>query len=245
MLSKELMAMEKKLHQGHRGRMREKFKINPALLEDHELLELALFYSVARQNTNETAHRLINNCGGFRRVFDAELEQLQEVEGVGEGTALYLRIISEIIARYSKQSHLITHPLSSRAELMQYLCSLFIGEAKEKVYLILLGSAGKLICVEEVGSGFAGLSEISMKKMNALVVQRNAVSAVLAHNHPDGIAKPSAQDLATTRRIQLIFEQLGVTLIDHFIVVDNECVPILHNNAPFEQEESKRKRKRK
>ncbi len=237
--------MEEKLHQGHRGRMRNRFKINPESLEDHELLELALFYSVSRQNTNETAHRLINDCGGFRRVFDTEMEQLQDVEGVGENTALYLRVIAEIIARYSKQSHLITHPLSSRAELMQYLCSLFIGESKEKVYLILLSSAGKIICVEEIGSGFAGMSEISVKKMNTLAVIKNAASAVLAHNHPDGIAQPSAQDIATTRRIQLIFEQLGVTLIDHFIVVDNECVPILHNNAPFDQEESKRKRKRK
>ena len=237
--------MNKELHQGHRGRMRNRFKINPESLEDHELLEMALFYPISRQNTNETAHRLINDCGGFRRVFDTEMEQLQKVEGVGENTALYLRIISEIIARYSREAHYITHPLTSRAQLMEYLCSLFIGESKEKVYLILLSSAGKVIKTEPIGSGFSGLSEISIKKMNALTVQTNAASAVLAHNHPDGIAKPSTQDIITTRKIQTILDHLGVTLIDHFIVVDNECVPILHNNAPFEQEKSKRKRKGK
>ena len=235
--------MEKELHQGHRGRMRDRFKIDPKSLEDHELLELALFYSVARQNTNETAHRLINNFGGFRRVFDAQMEELQEVEGVGENTALYLRVISEIISRYSRDAHYITHPLTSRAQLMEYLCSLFIGESKEKVYLILLSSSGKVIKTEPIGSGFSGLSEISIKKMNALAVGSNAASAVLAHNHPDGIAKPSAQDIATTRRIQIILEQLGVTLIDHFVVVDNQCVPILHNDAAFEQEKSKQKKR--
>ena len=237
--------MDKHLHQGHRGRMRDKFKINPALLEDHELLEIALYYPVARQNTNETAHRLINKFGSFRRVFDAEMEQLQEVEGIGENTAFYLRVISEIILRYSRDAHYITHPLTSRAQLMEYLCSLFVGESKEKVYLILLSSAGRIVHTEKIGSGFSGMSEISIKKMNALAVGKNAAAAVLAHNHPDGIAKPSAQDIATTRKIQIILEHLGVTLIDHFIVVDNECVPILHNNAPFEQEESKRKKKRK
>lgn len=237
--------MDKELHQGHRGRMREKFKQNPELLEDHELLELLLYYAVPRQNTNESAHRLIKKFGCFRRVFDADMKQMQEVESIGESTALYLRVISEAISRYSKDAHFITHPLSSRAELMEYLCTLFIGESKEKVYLILLSSAGRIVHTEAIGNGFSGLSEISIKKMNTLVVESNAASAVLAHNHPDGIAKPSAQDIITTKRIQLIFEHLGVALIDHFIVVDNECVPILHNNAPFEQEESKRKKKRK
>ncbi|MBQ2999550.1 MAG: hypothetical protein IJD64_03725 [Clostridia bacterium] len=237
--------MDKKLHQGHRGRMRERAKIDLKSLEDHELLEVALFYSVSRQNTNETAHRLINKFGGFRRVFDAQMDELQDVEGIGENSALFLRIISEIIARYSRDAHYITHPLTSRAQLMEYLCSLFIGESKEKIYLILLSSAGRIVHTEKIGSGFSGMSEISIKKMSALAVGKNAAAAVLAHNHPDGIAKPSAQDIATTRKIQIILEHLGVTLIDHFIVVDNECVPILHNNAPFEQEESKRKKKRK
>ena len=237
--------MDKDLHTGHRGRMRGRFKTNPESFEDHELLELALFYSVSRQNTNETAHRLLKKFGSLRRVFDAQLEELQEVEGVGENSALFLRVISELISRYSQDAHFITHPLSSRAELMEYLCTLFIGESQEKVYLILLSSAGRIIQTECVGSGFSGLSEISMKKMNALAVSSNAASAVLAHNHPDGIATPSAQDLATTRRIQLIFEHLGVTLIDHFIVVDNQCVSILHNEAAFEQSKPKSKRKSK
>lgn len=225
--------------------MRDRFKLNPESFEDHELLELALFYSVSRQNTNETAHRLINKFGSFRRVFDAQAEELEEVDGIGENSALFLRIISEIISRYSQNAHFITHPLSSRAELMEYLCTLFIGESQEKVYLILLSSAGRIIQTELVGSGFAGLSEISMKKMNALAVSSNAASAVLAHNHPDGIAKPSAQDLITTKQIQRIFEHLGVNLIDHFIVVDNECVSILHNEAAFEQSKPKSKRKSK
>lgn len=237
--------MEKELHKGHRERMKEKFKINPELLKNHELLELALYYSIARQNTNETAHRLINKFGSFRRVFDAQAEELEEVDGIGENSALFLRIISEIISRYSQDAHFITHPLSSRAELMEYLCTLFIGESQEKVYLILLSSAGRIIQTEVVGNGFSGFSEISMKKMNALVAGSNAASAVLAHNHPDGIAEPSTQDLATTRRIQLIFEHLGVTLIDHFIVVDNECVSILHNEKAFEQSKPKSKKKSK
>ena len=136
--------MDKELHQGHRGRLRLKAKKDIRLLEDHELLELLLFHCIPRQNTNEAAHRLIKNFGCFRRVFDADLQQLQEVYGIGENSAIFLRAISETISRYSQDAHFITHPLSSRAELMEYLCTLFVGESKEKVYLILLNSSGRI-----------------------------------------------------------------------------------------------------
>ena len=237
--------MDKELHRGHRNRMRLKFKQNAAYLEDHELLELLLFHAIPRQNTNEIAHRLIQKFGCFRRVFDADLQQLQEVEGIGENAALFIRAISETVARYSQDAKFITHPLSSRAALMEYLCSLFVGESTEKVYLILLSSSGRILHTEVIGSGFAGISEISVKKMNALAVANNAASAVLAHNHPDGIPIPSRQDLATTNKIRVILDQLGVNLIDHFIVVDNECVSILHNTSAFAPPKSLQATKKK
>ncbi len=240
--------MEKDLHVGHRGRARLKFIKNPELLEDHEILELLLYHAISRKNTNEESHRLMKKFGSFRRVFDAEQKQLEEVEGIGENSAFLIRLVSEIISRYSQDAHMITHPLTSRAALMEYLCSLFVGESKEKVFLILLSSSGRILKTEVVGSGFAGISELSIQKMNALAVESGAASAVLAHNHPDGVAIASQQDITTTQKIRLIFNQLGVTLIDHFIVVDNECVSILHNEAAFleaKQTPSKRKTKKK
>ena len=237
--------MDKELHRGHRTRMRLKCKHNPQLLEDHELLEFLLFHSIPRKNTNEIAHRLIKKFGCFRRVLDADLQQLQEVNGVGENTAIFLRAISETIARYSQDAHFITHPLSSRAELMEYLCTLFIGESKEKVYLILMSSSGRILHTEAIAAGFSGMSEISLKKINTLAVSTGAASAVLAHNHPDGIPIPSRQDIITTQKIKIILNELGVTLIDHFIVVDNDCVSILHNDKAFVEAKPKPTRRKR
>ncbi len=237
--------MNQNLHFGHRGRLKAKIKRDPSLVEDHELLEFLLFYSIPRKNTNEEAHLLMNKFGCFRRVFDADQAQLQEVDGIGENTALFLRGISEAISRYSKDAHFITHPLASRADLMEYLCTLFIGESTEKVYALTLSSAGRIINKEVIGNGFAGISELSIKKISSMALKDNAASVVLAHNHPDGLPIASQQDIATTHRIKLILQQIGITLIDHFIVVDNECVSILHNDKPFEEAKAKLKRKRK
>ena len=51
--------------------------------EPHNVLELLLFYSIPRQDTNETAHRLIDTFGSLSAVFDASVEDLVKVEGVG------------------------------------------------------------------------------------------------------------------------------------------------------------------
>ena len=72
-------------HDGHRSRMRSRF-IETGLnsFEDHEVLELLLFYGQPRKNTNETAHALLNRFGSLHQVFNASIADLQEVEGVSD-----------------------------------------------------------------------------------------------------------------------------------------------------------------
>ena len=53
-------------------------------MSDHNLLELLLFYSIPRVDTNETAHRLLETFGSLEGVFRADLLKLTSVIGVGE-----------------------------------------------------------------------------------------------------------------------------------------------------------------
>ena len=63
-------------HSGHRKRMRDRFlRDGMDSLQDHEVLELLLFYAIARQDTNELAHRLINRFGSLSSVWKESAEQ--------------------------------------------------------------------------------------------------------------------------------------------------------------------------
>ena len=74
------------LHDGHRQRKRQQFLSHgPQSMADHELLELALFYAIPRRDTNETAHRLLEQFGSLDRVLTAPEQELEQVEGVGIG----------------------------------------------------------------------------------------------------------------------------------------------------------------
>lgn len=79
------------LHDGHRQRMRQQFLSHgPQSMADHELLELALFYAIPRRDTNETAHRLLEQFGSLDRVLTAPEQELEQVEGVGQNAAVLL-----------------------------------------------------------------------------------------------------------------------------------------------------------
>ena len=92
------------VHEGHRERLRRRF-IEHGLenFDDVNVLELLLFYVRPRQDTNETAHRLIDYFGSIDRVFDARIDDLERVEGVGRETAVFLRLIPQVSRRYMER----------------------------------------------------------------------------------------------------------------------------------------------
>lgn len=51
--------------------------------EEHQVLELLLFFALPRKDTNPIAHRLLKKFGSIAGVFNAPLSELQSVEGVG------------------------------------------------------------------------------------------------------------------------------------------------------------------
>ena len=76
------------MHEGHRKRMRGKFlQSGKDAFHEHEMLEMLLYYSNARGDTNPLAHTLIDEFGSFSGVLDASFEDLLKVKGVGENMA--------------------------------------------------------------------------------------------------------------------------------------------------------------
>ena len=69
---------------------------------------------------------------------------------------------------------------------------------------------------------------ISLRKAVQSALTNNAASAILVHNHPNGKAFPSGEDIHATNRAKMILESLGITLMEHFIVTETECRPIIN-----------------
>lgn len=217
-------------HDGHRERLKKRFLTSPDSFEDHELLELILFYSIPRKNTNETAHKLLNRFGSIKGVLDASIDALVEVDDVGQNTALYIKSIAKLLSKYETAKSSKDGLLKSPVSLTAFLKSLFIGTENETSYVLLFDNAKKLITCEKIGEGFSMEHTLSLRKIASCALSSNATCAILVHNHPNGRALPSGDDIHATNRAKIILESLGVVLLEHFVIAQNDCVPILNKH---------------
>ena len=218
-------------HDGHRERLKKRFLNSPDSFENHELLELILFYAIPRKNTNETAHKLLSRFGSVKGILDANIDALTEVEDIGPNAALYIKAIAKLLSKYEYTEQKGDGLLKTPATLSIFLRSLFVGTQNETSYILLFDNSKKLITCEKIGEGFSMEHTLSLRKIVSSALSSNASFAILVHNHPNGRALPSGEDIHATNRIKILLESLGVSLMEHFIVAQDDCVPILSKNS--------------
>ena len=221
------------VHSGHRQRMRDRFLKNGlSSFEKHEVMELLLYYSVPRVDTNELAHRLINKFKTVGRVLRASHEELMSVEGVGESTATYLSLLNETVRYVGVESSMEMEYLSNVDEYACYLKKLFTGMNNEAVYLLCLDAKRMVIGHYLICSGSVLSASVPTRTIMAKALSCNAVYAILAHNHPGGLAIPSPEDEEATRYIEMMLQGIDVTLLDHIIISDDDHISLKQRAYP-------------
>ncbi len=206
-------------HQGHRLKLKKRFhREGLEHFEDHNILEMILFFAIPRKDTNEIAHALIERFGSFSRVLEASVEELCTVDGIGENAATLLRSYPAVAKRYFKDRFRARKALPEYEQMGQDLVLHFAGKEREEVYAIFYDNSLCLCGSEVIHEGDINSVGFSFRKLCDACVHHNAAYLVLAHNHPRGIPIASSDDLNTTSGLKQFLLQMNVVLIDHFIV---------------------------
>ena len=225
---------EKNIHSGHRKRVKANvIKNGFSQLEEHKLLELMLFYSIPREDTNELAHKLINHFGSFDEIFKANIEQLKKVDGVGDNTAVMLASMGETFYRISKAKPSKKKVYKNTDDLKELSVALLQGERTEKVVLMCFDAKKTLKRYTIISEGDEVSSEIDMKLIIKNLVDSDSSIAVLAHNHPTSSAEASAADIDSTRMVCVTLRKIGYALADHIIVGENNYAYSMHLDPRF------------
>lgn len=214
-------------HDGHRQRLRERFMAEGLdNFTQEQVLELLLFYGIPRIDTNEIAHDLIAHFGSLSQVLDAPVKELMKVPGIGESAAVLLHLISETSRYYQINRMMHEKVLNTMEKCAQYLIPHFVGRRNETVFLLCLDAKCKLLCCREISEGTVNAAGVSVRKVVEAALAVNATSVIMAHNHPSGVAVPSAEDVLTTQRIAEALRTVDIILADHIIVSDDDYVSI-------------------
>lgn len=216
------------MHEDHRSRVRKRFEMQGLDgFEEHQVLEMLLFYAIPRKDTNVVAHRLIERFGGFTQVMDASVSELEKVEGMGHQSALFLKFVRSCGRYYNLRAVRDDTKMDSLENCVQYLLPRFEGKRNEEVHMLCLDSKRCVIACVMVGEGDICSVNVSVRKIVNLALSQNAVSVVLAHNHPGGLAFPSKEDAAVTKNLAAVLRRMEICLLDHIVIADGDYVSMV------------------
>ena len=227
--------MNEKDSQGHRERIKEKFLKNGIDgFAEYEILELLLTYCIPRKDTKPIAKELLNKFKSLDNVFKADFDKLSVIDGLGNNSIAFLKLIGDlpsiIYKDELKNKKLIdkeTLKISNKDILLKYLRNKIGYEEIEKFYVLYLSSSNEVIEFEENSVGTLDRSSVYPREIYKKIINLNAKSIILAHNHPSDNITPSKCDIELTNEIAKGLKNFGALLIEHIIITKNSYFSFL------------------
>lgn len=214
--------MAENIHKGHRLRLKQQFLDHGlSRLLPHQTLELALFYCVPQKDTNGLAHQLLKTFGTLYAVFDARYEDLLAVPGVTPHIATYLHMIGALFEEYYKDKYATDRRLTTTEALAAHILPQFVDKKQEALFLLCMDNQCQLRHAGFVNEGSVNALEISVRKILQQALKYNATLVVIAHNHPNGFALPSRQDVDATKALCKALAVADIHVLDHLIIAGN------------------------
>ncbi len=224
--------MAQNMHEDHRKRVKQKFLENgfSEATPDHEILEMLLFYAIARKDTNTLAHQLIDEFGSLSGVINAPISALTKINGISEHTAILIKLVLEVAKAYTRNTLSTTTVMQSSEEIGTYLLGRYAYFGTDEVFSMLsLNNKGKLLSFDIVERGDLSSVGISIRKVVEVLIKTKGTAVVIAHNHPGGIALPSDKDVQITAEMKSALAPIGVHLLDHIIIASGDYVSLFES----------------
>ena len=195
-----------------------------AALSDAEVLAIFLRAGVPGSSALDLARDLILEFGGLRAILIADRERLCRFKGIGSARYAELQAVLElgrrILAERMTRADALCSPLAARS----YLLARLRDRPYEVFACLYLDTKHRPLEFEELFRGTIDGAAVYPREVVRAVLAHNAAAVIVAHNHPSGVAEPSAADESLTRRLQAALALIDVRLLDHIVVGDGETV---------------------
>jgi DNA repair protein RadC len=210
---------EKDHREGHRQRLKERFRLGGAeTMPDYELLELLLFRSIPRRDTKKLAKELIAKFGTFAEVIAAAPARLMEINGIGESIITDLKLVAASAQRLTRIEVMNKPVLSSWSAIIDYCRAGMAFEMQEQFRILFLDKSNTLIAAEVQQRGTVDHTPVYPREIVKRALELSSTAIILAHNHPSGDPTPSNADVKMTKDVIDIARPLGIIVHDHVII---------------------------
>jgi len=198
-----------------------------------ELLAVLLRTGVPGTSALDLAQLMLAEAEGKLTLLSGmSVERLCRMKGVGEGKALAVAAALELGRRFFEESAVADKiPVTGSREAARAMFPALKGLDHEECWLLLLNRSNYIIGRERLSSG--GPSSTSLEDIRILkrIIEKEASSVILVHNHPSGNPRPSGADLRETDRIRGAVRSIGCLLLDHVILSEDSYFSFADNKV--------------
>ena len=189
-------------------------------LSDAELLAIFLRVGVPGKSAVDLARDLLGQFdGSLGRLAQASPQVLAKLPGLGPAKASQLAATLELARRSLSEKMKSGDLLASPTAVRDWLRLKMGGLACEAFAALWLDARNRLIAHEELFRGTLTQTSVYPREVVKRALAHNAAAVIFAHNHPSGLAEPSAADELLTKTLKEALGLVDIRLLDHFIVV--------------------------
>lgn len=168
------------------------------------------------------------NDNKYFNIYELEIVDLMEKYSFSKNDAIKFRVICEFTKRFLKPINIDKKVIKSAKDVNDIFASEFMYEKNEILKLIVLNNKNVIKKVVQITNGKQDSITFDIKSILLETIKTGYNKVILVHNHPSGDSKPSNDDILVTKKIREISEIIGIKLLDHVIIGDNEYTSIVY-----------------
>ncbi|MGH8126356.1 MAG: RadC family protein [Rhodanobacteraceae bacterium] len=186
-----------------------------AALTPAELLAILLGSGVRGRSAVDMGRDLLARAGGLNTLLTGGLTATP-----GLGPAKRARLVAALeLARRALREELVTRTaLASPRDSAAFLKAQLAHKPYEVFACLFLDNRHRVLAFEELFRGTLDGASVHPREVVRASLKHNAAAVILAHNHPSGVAEPSAADRNITRQLRDALQLVGVRVLDHLVV---------------------------
>lgn len=194
----------------------------PSALHDYELLAILLRTGYKGQSVLDVAKRILKT----KSLVDLSVmdtKDIAKLKGVGLSRASIISASLEIAKRIFKNDP--TVKINSPSDVVKVIGHIR-DKKKEHFVALYLDARNQLITTEIISIGTLNSSLVHPREVFSPAIKHNAVSIIVAHNHPSGDPEPSRDDELVTKRLVEAGKILGIDVVDHIVITKLDHVSL-------------------
>ena len=201
-----------------REKLRDKGK---SVLSDAELLAILIGSGNRRESAVDLSKRIMSSVNNnLSPLGKLSIKQLMEFKGVGEAKAITIVAALELGRRRRMEEALVISKIASSKNVFDYMQPV-IGELPhEEFWILYLNNSNHILLKQQLSKGGITGTLVDIRLVLKQALELNAVSIILAHNHPSGTLKPSEADKKLTQKLKKAAESLDIKVLDHLIITE-------------------------